>query len=184
MEIKSNLVYNKGIGKLIGFTDLGEINNEFESFSTLVQGTSTNFTTDFATHALVFMVRGIFSNLAYPFAYFGTIGATSTQLYPCCMEAVRVLDAINLEVRAFVSDGACTNRKFYEIVKDSTANSFYTVNPYNTKKRIYFFSDVPHLLKTTRNCMENSHLNRKTRNLMVSFFLNDLILQCYYKQLT
>ena len=45
-------------------------------------------------------MRGIFSALAYPFGYFATQGATSSQLYACTMEAIRFLSAIDLEVRA------------------------------------------------------------------------------------
>ena len=41
--------------------------------------------------------------------------------------------------------------------------------------KIYFICDVPHLMKTTRNNIENSPANLNTRNLMVSlkiFFNN------------
>ena len=34
-------------------------------------------------------------------------------------------------------------------------------------RKIYFISDVPHLIKTTRNNLENSHGNTNTRNLHV-----------------
>lgn len=177
MKIKSNLVYQKSTGRLIGFTEIGEVNDELEAFNSAVSEMNVNDQCDtgrnFATHVLVFIARGIFLNLAYPFRYFSTIGATATQLYPCWMEANRVLTSINLDVRALISDGACTNRKFYDIIKENTNNMFYAINPHKPERRIYLFSDVPHLLKTTRNCFENSHWNKNTRNLMVSYmFVN------------
>ena len=55
------------------------------------------------------------------------------------------------------------------MAKDSNENFHLTENPHGDWK-IYFFSDVPHLLKTTRNCMENSKWNKNTRNLHVSLF--------------
>ena len=33
MKIKSGLVYHKGSGKLIGFTELGDLNDEFSRFT-------------------------------------------------------------------------------------------------------------------------------------------------------
>ena len=167
MKIKSNLVFHKATGKLIGFTELGSLNDEFASFKREVNQEDA-LERDMATHVIVFMVRGIVTPLVYPFGYFASCGMTSSQLYYCCMEAIRVLSAINFKVRALVSDGAASNRKMYQIMaQDSSDNFFWTENPITTLP-IYFFSDVPHLLKTTRNCMENSHWNKAVRNLHVS----------------
>ena len=37
-------------------------------------------------------------------------------------------------------------------------------------ERFVFFSDVPHLIKTTRNCFSNSFAHANTRGMWVSFF--------------
>ena len=71
-------------------------------------------------------------------------------------------------IHAFVSDGAPPNRTFYKMMVQRDEDMFYTVSPFNRSRRIYFVSDVPHLLKTTRNCFENSCCNNQTRNLHVS----------------
>lgn len=42
---------------------------------------------------------------------------------------------------------------------------YYTVNPHDTSRNLYFVSDVPHLLKTTRNCFSNSQSHKNTRRL-------------------
>ena len=83
------------------------------------------------------------------------------------MDAVRVLTAIGLEVRALTSDGAAVNRKFFNMMANSTKNCYWTWNPHNPSKKLFFFSDVPHLIKTTRNFFENSKWNRNTRNMHV-----------------
>eukprot|EP00111_Clytia_hemisphaerica_P016742 TCONS_00049641-protein len=88
----------------------------------------------------------------------------SHQLYPCSMEAIRVLTAIGFHVRSMTSDGATSNRKFFDIIHDGD-HIHKSINPFEKSKHIYAFSDVPHLLKTTCNCFENSHWNKKTRTL-------------------
>ena len=47
----------------------------------------------------------------------------------------------------------------------------WTWNPFDKSRKIFFISDVPHLLKTTRNNLENSLFNRNSRNLHVSTVL-------------
>jgi len=111
MRIKSDLVFRQSTGQLVGFTDLGDINNELRSFDAQVSEDENR--TDFATYILVYMVRGIFSNLIYPFGYFASLGFNAGELYPCTMLAIDVLDSIGFNVRALVSDGASPNRKFF-----------------------------------------------------------------------
>lgn len=165
MQIKSNLVYQRSTGKLVGLIELGDLNDELQLFQASVEKADA-IDRDLASHALVFMVRGIFTSLIYPLGYFATLGVTSAQLYPCTMEAIRVLTAIDFNVRAVVSDGAAPNRKFYKLLTGE--NLYWGINPH-TLRKLYTFADMPHLEKTTRNCVENSLWNRNTRHLHVSF---------------
>lgn len=61
---------------------------------------------------------------------------------------------------AFVCDGAKPNRKFYKLMarKEDMKNgiAYRTVNLYCRERYICFFADVPHLMKTTRNCWYSS----------------------------
>ena len=180
MQIKSNLVYKKSTGQMIGFTEMGDVNEEFRSFKENVEkvdnetssSDSVHLERSFATHVIVYMVRGIFTGLAYPFGYFASTGFSAAQLYPCTMEATRILTAIGFRVCTYVSDGASPNRKFYKIIlaNDDDDNIFWSWNPYDCLFKVYCISDVPHLIKTTRNCLENSNWNKNTRNLHVSYF--------------
>lgn len=165
MQIKSDLVYQKSSGKLIGFTAMGELNDEFQELNSYLESENDQFEVNrpVSNHVLVLLVRGIFTSLTYPLAYFGSSGATASQLYPCLIEATRILEGIGFKVRAFIADGATPNRKCFDIM---VSTDFYkTINPFDHTRYIYFFSDVPHLLKTTRNCLENSGWNSKTRNM-------------------
>ena len=165
MKIKSDLIYRKSTGELVGFTQMGDINEEFASFERTCESTDVS-SRQFAAYVLVFMVRGIFSKLAYPFGYFASMGFTADQLYPCVMEATRVLQSIGFMVRALVCDGASPNRKLFQMLNMSELH--WTTNWFSCGEKIFLFSDVPHLIKTTRNCFENSCWNKKTRNLHVS----------------
>ena len=104
----------KSSGTLIGFTELGDINDEIRDFESSLNG--DDFRKDFATHVLVYIARGLFSNLCYPFGYFASTGFTSTQLFPTTLEAVRVLESVGFYVRVLTSDGASPNRKLFEIL--------------------------------------------------------------------
>ena len=58
------------------------------------------------------MVRGIFSNLQYAFGHFA-----SDQIFPCPLEAIRILESIGLCVRAITFNGTSPNRKYFNLHK-------------------------------------------------------------------
>ena len=172
MKIKSGLVYNKASGKLVGFCEMGDMNAELMKFNDDCEKNSQ----DLATYMLCIMAKGLFSGLSFPLAYFSGLGFTSDQLYNVIWQAVGVLEAISLKVRFFCSDGASPNRSFYNlhrleekenVSKDGALYWTYNVHAPCRTRKIYFISDVPHLLKTTRNCFANSHAHSNTRNLVI-----------------
>ena len=71
MMIMSNLVFDKVTGELIGYVDLGD---PVINFATLDKADAV------ATHALVFLVRGVCTDLKFSLAYFATNGITAAQL--------------------------------------------------------------------------------------------------------
>ena len=109
MKIQSKLVFDKHSNELIGFVDLGE-----EELNTSSFGSS-----DLASHALVFFVRGAATDLKYALAYFLTKSLTSYQIMPLFWKAVSVLELVcNLWVCAAVCDGASPNRLFFQLHAD------------------------------------------------------------------
>lgn len=116
-----------------------------------------------ATSVLVLMVRGLFIRLEFPYASFPTTGVTGDALFPILWEAVRRLEICELKVIGITSDGASPNRSFFRIhepkgqAKSSKSVTYKTRNVYSDDSRyIFFVSDPPHLLKTIRNCLNNS----------------------------
>ena len=160
MKILSNLVFDKVSGELIGFLDLGDPDINFGTLEKVDK---------VASHALVFYVRGLCTELKFSLAYFATDGITSYQLMPLFWNAICVLElTCNLWVIASTSDGASPNRRLYRMHKllDSNAETdvcYRTVNLYAPYRFIYFFSDAPHLMKTTRNCVYSSGHGTCTR---------------------
>ncbi len=75
-----DLVYNKHSGDLIGFTDLGDINNHLLAFE-------RPFELDLpaegvlAKSMMTFMVRGLFSPLRFPYAHFPCANVTGDLLF-------------------------------------------------------------------------------------------------------
>ena len=150
MKIKGRLVFDKHCGKLIGFTLLGDPDLDFSTFEDL----------EVATHALAFMVRGIQTTLKFMLAYFLTQTVVSYQLAPLFWRAVAILELnCNLHVIATSSDGMSANRKFYQLHKyvmgEKKASKIlnHSMNLFASQRSIWFFADVPHLMKTTRGKM-------------------------------
>nr|XP_047145626.1 uncharacterized protein LOC124818645 isoform X2 [Hydra vulgaris] len=134
--------------------DMNEELNEFDRCFSL----ETQKTKDLASHILCVMVGGLLKRFAYPLAYFCTAGLLSDQLFPIIWKAVRISETIGLEVVAVVSDGASMNRRFFKLHELADGSNvsldgvvYWIYNRYDMDRKIFFFSDPPHLLKTLRN---------------------------------
>ena len=68
MHIREDLVYEKHTGALVGFANLGNINQHLKQFEQSLQG--DNITEPLAKSMLVLMVRGLFTNLQFLYAQF------------------------------------------------------------------------------------------------------------------
>jgi len=66
--IKHDLLYNKHEDHLIGFVDLGNTNNKLIEYENALSAGETE--PKLASTMLVFMVRGLLSNLNYPYCMF------------------------------------------------------------------------------------------------------------------
>ena len=177
MYIKEDLVYNKHTNALIGFANLGDTNTHLLAFQKSLQTPVTHSITveELAKTMMVFMVRGLCSRLEFPYAQFPCSKVTGDLLFQPFWEAVRRLEFLGLKVIATTADGASTNRRFFRLHNLSANTMPHMVeNPYGSEKRnIYFFSDVPHLLKTARNGLaSNKH------NLWVSVTLTCSSFKC------
>ena len=72
---------------------------------------------------------------------------------------------------SLTSDGACPNRRFYRMCQPQPQKRnmvpYKTCNPFRDKEELFFICDVPHLLKTARNCFSNSFAHSCKRKMEV-----------------
>jgi len=174
MKIKQGLVYHKHSEHLIGFVAFDEITNHLLDFERSCSSDASAISQiQLASHMLVLLLRGVATNLNFPYAQFITNGISGYQLYVILTEAVMRLEFLGLKVIALTSNGASPNRKLYKLLQGTTPktkkkrkkcgqptndkqspNLTYNFrNPFTSDDRsVYLVSDVPHLLKTTHNC--------------------------------
>ena len=106
------------------------------------------------------------SNFALP-------GASASQMFPLLWKAISIYEVNSLKVLAVTCGGASPNCKLFKMHFSMTNEddmnpdadvTYKTINLLSKERQfIYFISDVPHLIKTARNCLSNSGSNRCTR---------------------
>ena len=104
IKIKSGLVYKKGTGKIIGFKDMDDVNDEIETLVNRFEDKGENH--DFVRYINVFFVRRILSKLCYPIGYHSSMGFIEDQLFPLVWEATRILEGLGLKVRSWTCNAA------------------------------------------------------------------------------
>lgn len=108
---------------------------------------------------------------------------TGDQIFPIAWDVIEALEMYNIPVVSLSSDGAKPNRRFYNMcqmkalkgkkqhksTKGKKQLPYKSANPYsNSDMELYFICDVPHLLKTARNCFSNSFAHSKSRRMQVN----------------
>ena len=164
MKIQESLVWSKHTGDLIGFVDLRDVNL---NYATLQE------TKAIASHVLAFLLRSVVNSFKFSLANFATKNATATQIFPLFWKAVAIFETqYAIKVVAATCDEVSVNRKIfrmhfgltdeYELNADTDV-VYRTKNFFSEDKRyIYFIFDPPHLLKTARNCLNNSGSGKGT----------------------
>ena len=102
MHIQQDLVFDKHSGEMIGFCSLGDINEYFEQFEQSLSesgNTSENQSPKLAKTMMIFMVRGLFSKLQFPYTQFPCADLSGEMFYELYWEAVGRLETCGLKVR-------------------------------------------------------------------------------------
>ena len=106
--IKSDLVYDRYSSRVIGFVNLGTVDQQLAA---LEQSTFPTV----ATRVLTVMVRGIFFQLNFPLANFPTAGITSVSLFDILWTAVQHLERCDFTVVFQTADGSSPNRRYFHM---------------------------------------------------------------------
>uniref|UniRef100_A0A1X7U3L7 Transposable element P transposase-like RNase H domain-containing protein n=1 Tax=Amphimedon queenslandica TaxID=400682 RepID=A0A1X7U3L7_AMPQE len=112
-------------GSLIGFTNLGDINNHLTDFENSLKEDKP-ISAPPATSMPVLMIRGLRNNFSFPYAQFPCNDLSGYQLCDIFWEAVCRLELCGLKVMALVCDGLSANRRLFNI-SSSSGNTPYEV---------------------------------------------------------
>lgn len=112
MYIREDLVYDKHSGELIGFTNLGDINQHLDAFEQMITSSSADAPHSLAKTIMVFMVRGLFSKLQFAYAQFPFSTVRGDKLYDPFWEAVCRVEMCGLKVSQYNYRNSCTKMKF------------------------------------------------------------------------
>lgn len=170
VSLRKDLVFDD-TGKLIGFVNLGSVQNCIDDLEQCLSSTDiSSITPEEATHMFVFMVVSLFSDWKMPVAFFPTTTIKSFALFNVFWKCVEELEQREFKVLTSTCDGASPHRKFYKFHCPPDAPKgtliYKTNNPFAEEVRpLYFICDPVHLLKTTRNNWENSCWRNKTKKL-------------------
>ena len=157
MKIKEGLVFSKTDGNLVGFTNLGNMNKKIDRLEKNQIDESDDSSQEIATTVFAIMVRGLIIDFKFPYASFPAHNLTGDKIAILLMEATFRLERMGLKVLVHTLDGCSSNRKYFRFMATTeTPLPYKTKNPFTSENRhIYFISDPPHLIKTTRNCFYN-----------------------------
>ena len=97
MHLREDLVFDKHTGAMIGFANLGDINDHLVQFEKCLMEDKPA-PPQLAKTMMVFMVRGLFSSLQFAYAQFPCAELSGELLYDPFWEAVRRVENCGLKV--------------------------------------------------------------------------------------
>lgn len=125
-----------------------------------------------ADHGLIFMFQPLQGSFVQPVAVCMSKGpACGTTIAKLVIQAVSVLKKAGAIMHGVVSDGSAPNRKFWKEMgvsgKINNVRSWFPL-PTMADRKVYVFSDTPHLMK----CVRNRLYDRK--ELKVKYYLSKI----------
>ena len=158
MCVKECLVYDNHTGSLNGYSDMGEVNNLFMELEQDKKSATSR--RPLPKCVLVFMIRGLFTSLKFPYAHFPTASTTGAELFPILRKVISCLTRLGLHIMIVTCDGVSENRLLFSLHDENNDKIAYKIkNVYtNAGHPIFFISDPSHLIKTIRNCFSRGKL--------------------------
>ena len=118
IDEKSRLVFSKASGRLVGFVDLGSVNEEIEHLATSLEDDKTLPVYELAKQMLVMMVRTVSKpSFSFPVLQYPTNGLKGEKLFPIIWESIEALELNGLRVLSVTSDRAGSSTASVQTVK-------------------------------------------------------------------
>ena len=132
----------------VGLTDMGDKAMPSNDFS------------DLATHGLVITFQLIADGSTQTIGVFASANAVAgDELAKILIQGICKIENIGANIHGIISDGASTNRKMWKAlgVKSSINDSkCWFTHPLDVTRKVFVFSDTPHLIKRIRNRLYNN----------------------------
>jgi len=173
IHVNKKLVYQKSSGEMIGYVKMSDAERELSDFEAELKGDATPRPV-LASKVLTFVVNGVANGICEVVASYPTHDSLDANvIYDKVWETIGALERSDIWIIGIVGDGAGPNRAFFALHPPLTVGSpvvFDTINLAAPHRPLYFFSDIPHLIKTIRNCFYKSGSTRRCTRL---FTLNN-----------
>ena len=157
MKLSTSLAFNKKTLKVEGFTDLGKWTPDHQKGEK-------------GDHALVIMFQPFKGSWVQALGCFLSKGSASgSVLHKILAEGIVLAENAGLKVDGIASDGASWNRSMWNFFGISEENASVP-HPVDESRKLWFFSDFPHLIKCMRNFFTKQ--NKYSYSIHVSYFLS------------
>ena len=123
MYVKQGLVFEKSTGALFGFTDLGNINNQLDEFEAPLKQNTSMLQRPIAKTMVVFMFKGLFTNIALAYAQFAATSLTGADLLPLLWKVIERLSRTGCCILGVTCDGGSLNRRFFSYIRSQETQS-------------------------------------------------------------
>lgn len=147
VAIMKHIEYNKSLDLIEGFEDMGVL-GRFPKY---------------AKHALVIMVRGLYSNWKFPLCYFLTSnGVKGNDLCILIKSSIKEIGDIGLLPTALVCDQGTQNQKLFSLLGGTDSNPTTKID----NQILHLIYDVPHLFKSVRNNLLNGDIQINQKKIV------------------
>lgn len=88
---------------------------------------------------LVFMIRGLFTSLKFPYIQYPAASVKGEHIFPLVRQVMKHLTVLGLRVMTITCDGASDNRRMFAMFNNDSNLSYKTINVYSSTKEEVFF---------------------------------------------
>lgn len=137
-----------------------------------------------ATHALVFMLGGIFVRWKIIVAYYFTSNnVDGTLLKPIVEQLIQKTESIGLYVHSVTSDMGPVNLAMWRAFGGIVCNRYskirhYISHPVDINRKFFFIADAPHLLKNLKSALLNNKTIEVPTKFLETYNLSHPVVKC------
>ena len=177
MQLRTRIEFDKGLQQIVGYV----------SPETIPAGSAQVAEKDIASHALVFMLRGLTSSWKQTVAYVFTGASLKKEPYwEFTKKVIAACEQAGFKIHCVTSDMGPVNTGLWRHVGIQSGRSQITTSiphPFEPDRPLYFLADPPHLLKNLWNCVITNGISLNPDIVKKYNLPSDVVSGDYVKQL-